>query len=93
MAAAVAHILSPVAILGVSMPLGLAGAALALAVPAAGMHGAAAWANATLLGLGLSTAFANVLSLLVRAREARLGSVGTGARCRAAATVCIYASP
>jgi hypothetical protein len=59
-----AHLLSPATILFVSMPLGLAGAALALLTPAAAMNGSRAWANAVLVGLGLSTAFANVLSLL-----------------------------
>jgi fucose permease len=63
-AAAAAAALSPSALLLASMPLALAGGAAAIALPPAALAGAPATAAVVLVGLGVSTGFANLLALL-----------------------------
>jgi hypothetical protein len=63
-ASAAAAALRPGPLLLASMPLALVGAGAALAVPSARLAGAPATTAVVLVGLGLSTGFANLLSLL-----------------------------
>jgi hypothetical protein len=63
-ASAAAAALRPGPLLLLSMPLALAGAGAALALPPGRLAGAPATAAVVLVGLGLSTGFANLLALL-----------------------------
>lgn len=65
-ASAAAAVLRPATLLLVSMPLAVLGAKLALALPPARLAGPLATTSVILVGLGVSTGFANMLALLER---------------------------